>query len=371
MVYTQCTGVKITKNYANFGSEKVFNFSGLYVSESGKSCYSGSCYQIDELAEDRVIEVDPSGVLSLESGRKLVSIYGELIDITDIVGDDEVVAVEYFEGFLLASGKFIYFDLNGPSTDDSLTDILGGAKVKQYVYYHQYDYNSKLILLDDGSLFTVDIGWGGLRHQNMKPIDIPPVDKIENNIIYLKDGSVYGYINNVYKSRIVKIPQYIEGAKITNYYGNNDGLFFYPYTTHVASAEDGRLYTYTSAYDINMEYLFTLESGEKVTGSYWIYEEDVGASLDISDLIGEVFITNLGRAIEIRPIRDDYYQTPSGYEVADITSEVSGFLPSVSTPQIKSLFFGNNQVTNFEVLDNNTIRAIVPPNLVGSYSVSI
>ena len=57
--------------------------------------------------------------------------------------------------------------------------------------------------------------------------------------------------------------------------------------------------------------------------------------------------------------------------IEDITNEVSKGLPEEYSSIISSVYFGDIRVTNFEVIDNNTIKVIVPSGVNGDYEINL
>ena len=68
---------------------------------------------------------------------------------------------------------------------------------------------------------------------------------------------------------------------------------------------------------------------------------------------------------------EDFSVTFDGsFKVADIAAELTKGLPVDPTNQVMRLYFGGVEATSFEIIDANTIRAIVPANNTGLYNIS-
>ena len=80
--------------------------------------------------------------------------------------------------------------------------------------------------------------------------------------------------------------------------------------------------------------------------------------------INNNIITTQGRYLEL-----DNSDT-SNIIINDITSQIVPKLPLIRSPQIARLFFGSIEAAYFEIIDNNTIRATIPANEEGVYSIS-
>lgn len=260
----------------------------------------------------------PAEIFNMESGKKILMDwnYGSsgprMFDITDMIGDNEVVL--YLSDAIILSNSDAVFIHDG-AVYDSIASYFGGRNIKQFLSLS--DFPHTLILLDSGELLTV-LGNGAIV------IDVPIVDRLEISLhgasfplIVTQDNQVYGL--------------------------------------------DTPVYSGTEVVGLPAKHLFDLAPGEELI-DLWAYAQD--ATVGYEEVL--TFTTSFGRSSQairaggLPPI-----------EIGEFSSEIADLLPSTPTPQVRKIFFGDTEVTDFEVLDNNTILATVPANGIGVYGVSI
>lgn len=282
-------------------------------------------------------------------GRKFLPRYDtpSFMDVSNIFANDSETIIlskrlldeelsDYYQLIITSSGnQFKYYD----STIKSIGRVPGLAKddvIKQIL--HNYEYVQELTFTtSDDKILTYSYG----QNTIVDELDIPLLDIIENQIIYLKDGTVYGLYDSYDPP---KEQMTVNGEKIIYMAGDYEYLI---------STESGKVYSYNKWEDQPYEYVYTLNPDEKIQSTK-----------------GGGIVTTDGRYIHINSQYDestDEYK----YNATDMTSKLTQNFPSSLIPQISNIYFGSAIVTNFEIVDSNTIRAIVPSNLAGKYNVSV
>ena len=166
------------------------------------------------------------------------------------------------------------------------------------------------------------------------------MERVDGNVIYLKDGTIYGAIYS--NGEISQYPD-INGEKIVS-----KGAFNY---SSVTVTKSGKVYI-VSGYDGDMNtYVYTLDENEKV-----LINRD-----------GNIYTTK-NRLLEIKEVRNP---STGEYEAQVTETDMTGILPKAQIPQVARILFGSAEVTDFEILDNFTIRARVPANARGAYGISM
>lgn len=286
---------------------------------------------IDELNE---LIIDGM-VITTNYGRKLMITDGYspyFIDITDSVGSDTIVSISlvysgaYQYIFVLSSGYYFSID------DDivSVASLLPGFPEGETIKYYDENYSESVILAESGKIFVGNLDEGNVFEEL---VSIPPVDSIKNQLIYLENGTIYGSTNG----ELFKFPD-LDGEKIT--YMSQYGY------SNVMVSESGRIYI-TLWDGSDPAYIGTLNPGEKV-----------------ESFSSNTIITTQGRYLELDSSDN------SNIIINDITSQIAPKLPLIRSPQIARLFFGGIEAAYFEIIDNNTIRATIPANEEGVYSIS-
>ena len=165
------------------------------------------------------------------------------------------------------------------------------------------------------------------------------MERVDGNVIYLKDGTIYGAIYS--NGETSQYPD-INGEKIVS-----KGAFNY---SSVTVTKSGKVYI-VSGYDGDMNtYVYTLDENEKV-----LINRD-----------GNIYTTK-NRLLEIKEVRNP---STGEYEAQVTETDMTGILPKAQIPQVARILFGSAEVTDFEILDNFTIRARVPANARGMYGIS-
>lgn len=77
-----------------------------------------------------------------------------------------------------------------------------------------------------------------------------------------------------------------------------------------------------------------------------------------------VIATDFGRILSVHTVDGE------SFEINDITDQTTKDFPRVPTGQVMGIYFGDMKATEFEIIDENTIRAIVPANNTGLYNIS-
>ena len=287
---------------------------------------------------DVINEIISNGmVITTNYGRKLMMTDGYspyFIDITDSVGSsDTIVSISlaysgtYQYIFVLSSGYYFSID------DDivSVASLLPGFPEGETIKYYDENYSESVILTESGKIFVGNLDEGNVFEEL---VSIPPVDSIKNQLIYLENGTIYGSTNG----ELFKFPD-LDGEKITY-------MSQYGYNTKMLVSESGKIYT--SRWDgSDPAYIGTLNPGEKV-----------------ESFSSNTIITTQGRYLELDSSDN------SNIIINDITSQIAPKLPLIRSPQIARLFFGSIEAAYFEIIDNNTIRATIPANEEGVYSIS-
>lgn len=287
---------------------------------------------------DAINEIISNGmVITTNYGRKLMMTDGYspyFIDITDSVGSsDTIVSISlaysgtYQYIFVLSSGYYFSID------DDivSVASLLPGFPEGETIKYYDENYSESVILTESGKIFVGNLDEGNVFEEL---VSIPPVDSIKNQLIYLENGTIYGSTNG----ELFKFPD-LDGEKITY-------MSQYGYNTKMLVSESGKIYT--SRWDgSDPAYIGTLNPGEKV-----------------ESFSSNTIITTQGRYLELDSSDN------SNIIINDITSQIAPKLPLIRSPQIARLFFGSIEAAYFEIIDNNTIRATIPANEEGVYSIS-
>ena len=287
---------------------------------------------------DVINEIISNGmVITTNYGRKLMMTDGYspyFIDITDSVGSsDTIVSISlaysgtYQYIFVLSSGYYFSID------DDivSVASLLPGFPEGETIKYYDENYSESVILTESGKIFVGNLDEGNVFEEL---VSIPPVDSIKNQLIYLENGTIYGSTNG----ELFKFPD-LDGEKITY-------MSQYGYNTKMLVSESGKIYT--SRWDgSDPAYIGALNPGEKV-----------------ESFSSNTIITTQGRYLELDSSDN------SNIIINDITSQIAPKLPLIRSPQIARLFFGSIEAAYFEIIDNNTIRATIPANEEGVYSIS-
>lgn len=273
-------------------------------------------------------------LLTTNNGRKLMmtsDYYPYFIDITDAVGSDTVVGgySTYSSGvynyiFVFSSGYYFSIENGIVSAINLLPGIPEGETIKYY--------NKNIVLTESGKIFISNSNESNIFEEL---VDIPPVYDIKDRVIYLNDGTIYGIMST--SGELTKFP-YLDGEKIT--YMSQYGY------SNVMVSESGRIYI-TLWDGSDPAYIGTLNPGEKV-----------------ESFSSNTIITTQGRYLELDSSDN------SNIIINDITSQIAPKLPLIRSPQIARLFFGGIEAAYFEIIDNNTIRATIPANEEGVYSIS-
>ena len=319
-------------------------------------------YQVSGLREGEKIvanlghEGGNSFIIKTNFGRLLLINYDVFIDITDYVIDrDIIVASSYHPGQLVLSSGDVYTWQSG-DTSLTLSGLLPGLDENDSLrqYYDGYFVTSNGILLrnvsDYSSGYVTELvnipGRVDKLTPGFQPRHDPP-------IIHLADGTIYGLAS--YRE-INKFPISDDDAlvNITGY--END---CYLGTTRSGKMQSLCGFNYSGG-SVDVQYIGDLNPRETV----------VSASSGFVSSENVYWINIL--TSEGRYLRLDYNPDENKFfNLVDLTDEISQNLPTVSIPQVSALFFGSAEVTDFEILDNFTIRARVPANARGAYGISM
>ena len=132
---------------------------------------------------------------------------------------------------------------------------------------------------------------------------------------------------------------------------------FYSYGNQIIITESDKIYIIASKYNDE-----TWESEEII--QLLDYNLLPGDSLKSISENGMIITTDFGRILSIHTADEE------SFEISDITNQTTKDFPKVPTDQVMKLYFGDAEATEFEIIDENTIRAIVPANNTGLYNIS-
>ena len=132
---------------------------------------------------------------------------------------------------------------------------------------------------------------------------------------------------------------------------------FYSYGNQIIITESDKIYIIASKYNDE-----TWESEEII--QLLDYNLLPGDSLKSISENGMIITTDFGRILSIHTADEE------SFEISDITNQTTKDFPKVHTDQVMKLDFGDAEATEFGIIDENTIRAIVPANNTGLYNIS-
>lgn len=351
IVYDACGGVNSIRIGIGSPPPEYVDINGsiekLYCDIYNGSCVSESGYYVDMTGE-----YDPEFTIPLNEGEKVTGwsnlngaitnlgrvLYQGEYDITGLLGDSYIISEKNEWGtstreLILSSGDKIVIS-NSTGEIEGVVRLPGlevGETIKGF--YHNY------VLTNSGKIFIEDES--GVYKE---ALEIPPVEWVDAHYgsLYLKDGTIYGRVS--YDGDIEKDPG-LNGEKLVS------KATFFTYGGSVKITESGKVYAhngYSSQDDI---LIYTLDEDEEV--------------LINSD--SRIYTTK-NRLLELE---GGYSSSTSEFEVQVTETDMTGILPKAQIPQVARILFGSAEVTDFEILDNNTIRARVPANARGTYGISI
>ena len=277
-----------------------------------------------------------------------------MLDITSYIGEENVIDIRD-NTLILSSGKVIdYATYSGSETtvNTQFVDLLEGEEIEQFFGYPELG----VILSKSGKLFTTSGDWGYGSQQtvySLTKINTPSdVDEIIDGVVYLKDGSIYGEVNpwteGGVQNHSEQFLQTFEDVKISG--------IFYSYGQIIITESD-KIYIIASKYNDE-----TWESEEII--QLLDYNLLPGDSLKSISENGMIITTDFGRILSIHTADEE------SFEIIDITNQTTKDLPKVTTDQVMKQYFGDAEATEFGIIDENTIRAIVPANNTGLYNIS-
>ena len=339
-------------------------YNGIYV-KSGNDYflinyrnYSNSSNPPKLDLDEPIVSVE-NNILTMQSGKKILlynNHYNEniLLDITSYIGEENVIDIRD-NTLILSSGKVIdYATYSGSETtvNTQFVDLLEGEEIEQFFGYPELG----VILSKSGKLFTTSGDWGYGSQQtvySLTKINTPSdVDEIIDGVVYLKDGSIYGEVNpwteGGVQNHSEQFRQTFEEDKISG--------IFYSYGQIIITESD-KIYIIASKYNDE-----TWESEEII--QLLDYNLLPGDSLKSISENGMIITTDFGRILSIHTADEE------SFEISDITNQTTKDFPKVPTDQVMKLYFGDAEATEFEIIDENTIRAIVPANNTGLYNIS-
>ena len=283
------------------------------------------------------------------------------MDITDYIGSSAVVNGD---PVLLPSGKFLYYDYDrGEIAVNTLfVGLLNGEEIQQFFG----DLYQGFVLTRSGKLFAASNDWDEDSNDyalSLKKIDTPSdLDEIVDGVIYLKDGTIFGMLDPYSDGGIqTELPeqfcQTFEGDRVaqalSGYY-YSDGIF--EIEGQLLVARSGKMYVGGTKYDYvtgeDEEILLLLDYGLLPGDSIKSFGADGNITTDFGDILNIATYDGVS------------------FKIEDRTSELTKGLPLVPTNQVMRLYFGGVEATSFEIIDANTIRAIVPANNTGLYNIS-
>lgn len=288
----------------------------------------------------------------------------QLHDLTQLIGDEKVVAynVGNEHRLVLESGRYINFRYNASGgyiqQDNSLVNLLQGRKlVSRYGPDWEGYYTT-----DNEEFISVNKIYG--RDMEIVSINdmfnIPKVSKIDYistssgtlHRVLAEDGIIYGVGWSSYSNTTPKL------VDITGLNGYNlDSIWYHQGNSLIFNSQDSKVILYVD----------------------WQYNS---GSLSISEIGGEYILgspiveieTNANRAIVVTENGQVFNMLYDGddrdWGISRDPSYAEG-LPLRIIHRVYKLFFGEVESTDFEILDNNTIRVIIPANAKGIYSISI
>lgn len=339
-------------------------YNGIYV-KSGNDYflinyrnYSNSSNPPKLDLDEPIVSVE-NNILTMQSGKKILlynNHYNEniLLDITSYIGEENVIDIRD-NTLILSSGKVIdYATYSGSETtvNTQFVDLLEGEEIEQFFGIP----GRGVILSKSGKLFATSGDWDSDSNQavySLAKVNTPSyVDKIIDGVVYLKDGSIYGEVNPWTEGGV---QNYSEQFRQTFEEDKISGIF-YSYGQIIITESD-KIYIIASKYNDE-----TWESEEII--QLLDYNLLPGDSLKSISENGMIITTDFGRILSIHTADEE------SFEISDITNQTTKDFPKVPTDQVMKLYFGDAEATEFEIIDENTIRAIVPANNTGLYNIS-
>ena len=340
----------------------------LYI-KSGSEYYSikssaRSAYPLKLEFDEPVVSVDRN-IFTMQSGKRILVNDTRLIDITDNIGMERIIQSDADPyTVVLSSGKIItYYWFNTEFTiNNRLVDLLNGEEIQRIFG----DPTGGFILTKSGKPFVVSNDWDENINDSvlsLKKIDTPSdIDEIVDGVIYLKDGTIFGMLDPYSDGGIqTELPeqfcQTFEGDRVaqalSGYY-YSDGIF--EIEGQLLVARSGKMYVGGTKYDYvtgeDEEILLLLDYGLLPGDSIKSFGADGNITTDFGDILNIATYDGVS------------------FKIEDRTSELTKGLPLVPTNQVMRLYFGGVEATSFEIIDANTIRAIVPANNTGLYNIS-
>ena len=331
----------------------------LYI-KSGSEYYSikssaRSAYPLKLEFDEPVVSVDRN-IFTMQSGKRILVNDTRLIDIADNIGMERIIQSDADPyTVVLSSGKIItYYWFNTEFTiNNRLVDLLNGEEIQRIFG----DPTGGFILTKSGKPFVVSNDWDENINDSvlsLKKIDTPSdIDEIVDGVIYLKDGTIFGMLDPYGDGGIeAELPEQFRQTF------ESDRIVNMSFSSSIIITKSGKIYVIAPEYDN--------ETGEHKTVlqllDYKLLPEDSISSYIHDDAGGITMMTDFGEVFSVT--------FDGSFKVADITAELTKGLPVVPTNQVMRLYFGGVEATSFEIIDANTIRAIVPANNTGLYNIS-
>lgn len=275
------------------------------------------------------------------------------------------------------------------------------------------DYKNTIATSESGKKYCISADYLGPDGKWASISDVSYSEITGDDIIYSSEDryEIFGVMNDEYdfvavysSGKVIKYKQgeivsedtrlqdllggkYIQSTENSMFISGNDA---YIYNSGIDKYSKLEGHSITSAGDENIISVFTyynndsqillayMDSGNLYRQDY-IYNEENDSLTYTYELIGRVgggeeatnipcgtnstcVITEKGTVTKIN------LETLS---IEDITNEVSKGLPEEYSSIISSVYFGDIRVTNFEVIDNNTIKVIVPSGVNGDYEINL